>query len=121
MIDLNYFKQKLEENKARLETQLSEMGQKNPANPEDWEAMPTEAGQNIRITESTEMADTFEEFQNRSAVQAHLEEVLNNVKNALKRIEKGDYGVCEVCGEKIEKERLEANISASTCIKHSKG
>ncbi len=121
MIDLNFFKNKLEENKERLETQLSEMGQRNPANPEDWEAMPTEAGQNIRITEATEMADTFEEFQNRSAVQAHLEEMLNSVKTALAKIKKGDYGKCEACGNEIEKERLMANPSAPTCVKHSKG
>ncbi len=121
MIDLNIFKKRLEENKERLEAQLSEMGQKNPANPEDWEAMPAEAGQDIRITESTEMADTFEEFQNRSAVQTHLEEMLNDIKGALKRIESGDYGKCETCGEKIEEARLEANPSASTCVKHSRG
>lgn len=121
MIDLNFFKNKLEKDKARLETQLSEMGRKNPANPEDWEAMPAEAGQNVRITEATEMADTFEEFQNRSAVQAHLEEMLNNIKTALAKMEKGDYGECETCGKEIEKERLIANPSAPTCIKHSKG
>lgn len=110
---------KLEANKERLEVQLSEMGQRNPANPEDWEAMPVEAGQDIRITEATEMADTFEEFQNRSAIQIHLEEMLNDIKSALKRIEEGNYGICEVCKEEIEEARLEANPSASTCIKHS--
>lgn len=110
---------KLEANKERLEVQLSEMGQRNPANPEDWEAMPVEAGQDIRITEATEMADTFEEFQNRSAIQIHLEEMLNDIKNALKRIEEGNYGICEVCKEEIEEARLEANPSAATCVKHS--
>lgn len=121
MIDLNFFKNKLEADKTRLEAQLAEMGRKNPANQEDWEAMPVEAGQDIRITEATEMADTFEEFQNRSAVQAHLEEMLNSIKIALAKMEKGDYGKCETCGNEIEKERLMANPSAPTCIKHSKG
>jgi len=118
-LDLNYFKQKLEEEKTRLEIQLSQLGRQNPANPEDWEAMPAEAGMDVRTTEQSELADTFEEFGNRSAIQAHLEEKLQEVKAALGRIEKGVYGVCETCGEKIDEKRLKANLSAAICIKHT--
>lgn len=120
-LDLEYFKNKLEEEKSRLETHLSQIGKRNPANPQDWEAMPAEAGMDIRISEQSELADAFEEFENRSALQAHLEERLNDIINALERIEKGTYGACQTCREKIEEARLEANPSAPTCIKHSKG
>ncbi len=120
-MNLERFKTKLEEDKARLEAQLGQIGQRNPARPEDWEAMPAEAGQDMRITESTELADAFEEFQNRSSIEAHLEERLNDVIAALGRIENSTYGICEVCKEKIEEARLEANPSAPTCIKHSRG
>ncbi len=119
VLNLDYFKQKLEEEKKQLEIQLSELGKRNPANPEDWETMPAEAGMDVRITEQSELADTFEEFENRSAIGAHLEEKLQKVRAALALIEKGAYGVCGVCGEKIDEKRLEANPAAATCIKHT--
>jgi DnaK suppressor protein len=36
---------------------------------------------------------------------------------ALRRIEKGTYGVCEDCNEKIPPRRLEAFLAARLCIK----
>lgn len=36
---------------------------------------------------------------------------------ALRRIEKGTYGTCEDCGEKIPPRRLEAFLAARLCIK----
>jgi DnaK suppressor protein len=36
---------------------------------------------------------------------------------ALRRVDKGTYGVCEECGDKIPPRRLEAFLAASLCIK----
>ncbi len=41
---------------------------------------------------------------------------LNYLDDALKRIEKGDYGFCSDCGKLIEKERLEAVPHAQLCV-----
>lgn len=41
---------------------------------------------------------------------------LNYLDDALKRIEKGTYGRCTVCGKLIEKERLEAVPHAQQCL-----
>ncbi|MBI4428663.1 MAG: TraR/DksA C4-type zinc finger protein [Ignavibacteriales bacterium] len=41
---------------------------------------------------------------------------LNYLDDALKRIEKGDYGFCQDCGKLIEKERLEAVPHAQLCV-----
>ena len=41
---------------------------------------------------------------------------LNYLEDALKRIEKGDYGRCTDCGKLIEKERLEAVPHAQLCV-----
>ncbi len=41
---------------------------------------------------------------------------LNYLEDALKRIEKGDYGYCTDCGKLIEKERLEAVPHAQLCV-----
>ena len=35
---------------------------------------------------------------------------------AIRRVEGGDYGRCEVCGRPISDERLEAIPTASTCV-----
>lgn len=42
---------------------------------------------------------------------------LNYLDDALKRIEKGEYGFCSDCGMLIDKERLEAVPHAQLCIK----
>jgi DnaK suppressor protein len=41
---------------------------------------------------------------------------LNYLEDALKRIEKGEYGHCTDCGKLIEKERLEAVPHAQLCV-----
>ena len=41
---------------------------------------------------------------------------LNYLDDALKRIEKGDYGFCNDCGKLIDKERLEAVPHAQLCV-----
>ena len=119
-INIEYFRNKLEEEKNRLEAELARVGKRNPAIKGDWEPTPAEDEMDIRTSEQSELADKFEEFENRSAVEIHLEEKLNEVLEALERVKKGIYGVCTVCGEKIDEKRLEANISAATCVRHSK-
>ena len=41
---------------------------------------------------------------------------LLDVLNALKRIEKGNFGVCIFCGKEISLERLEAFPEVQTCV-----
>ncbi len=41
----------------------------------------------------------------------------DRVKEAITRIDKGEYGICELCGEPIKKERLEAVPYSSMCVK----
>jgi DnaK suppressor protein len=39
------------------------------------------------------------------------------LKQAIARIDKGEYGICELCGDSIHPERLKAIPHASMCIK----
>jgi len=41
---------------------------------------------------------------------------ITQIDEALSRIEKGTYGICAECGEKIPKARLEALPTAALCI-----
>ena len=44
---------------------------------------------------------------------------LEQINNALLRMDNGVYGQCAECGEAIETERLEAVPTATRCIAHS--
>jgi DnaK suppressor protein len=45
-----------------------------------------------------------------------LKEELNEIEIALKKIEEGTYGICEMCEEPINKERLLVKPYAKYCI-----
>jgi RNA polymerase-binding protein DksA len=42
---------------------------------------------------------------------------IREIDTAIARFENGNYGVCEVCGEPIPAERLEARPATTTCVK----
>jgi DnaK suppressor protein len=115
-IDINYFKEKLEEEFSLVEQELNDIGRKNPDNKEDWEAEPTVMNEDS--ADPNETADNIEEFEENTAVLKELEVRYNDVKDALKKIEEGKYGICEISGDLIEEERLIANPAARTCKEH---
>ncbi len=115
-MDIKHFKEKLEEEKAVLEKELSGVARINPDNPDDWE--PTPGDLNIPKSDKNDMGDAMEEYEGRMAVEVELENRLENIKKALERIEKNSYGKCKVDGGDIEIERLEANPAAETCKEH---
>ena len=114
--DLEFFKKKLLTEKATLEEELGGIGQKNPSSPGGWEA--NSGGIKIDTADENELADKLEELEGNASIVNQLDSQLGEVKAALDRIEKGTYGLCEVCGKPIEKERLEANPAAKVSIKH---
>lgn len=118
-MNIGYFKKKLEEEKKEIEAKLASISVKNPANKDDWEAVPTK-DVDEREPDLNEAADNIEDYETSYSLNDVLEKRLNEVKDALASIEKGNYGVCKIGGEDhlIESERLEANPAAKTCIKH---
>jgi DnaK suppressor protein len=51
------------------------------------------------------------------ATRMELKRRWTEVENALRRFEKGSYGICENCGEKISPERLAILLTAKLCLK----
>lgn len=49
-----------------------------------------------------------------------VEAELRDIEDALRRLEEGSYGRCEVCGQPIPDERLEANPTARFDIEHER-
>lgn len=82
-------------------------------------ATPDEAGSisfGKRVGEGTSMAvDRLAAV----AVQEQLLDVLAQVRAARDRVADGTYGTCEVCGEQIPPERLEARPWTSRCVTHA--
>ncbi|MFP4539631.1 MAG: TraR/DksA family transcriptional regulator [Candidatus Paceibacterota bacterium] len=113
---INILEQRLLKEKSDLEEELSSVGERDLQNPDDWMAAAPEM--DTSRADESERADADEEYGENSAILHNLEVRYSNVKNALARIEEGTYGVCSVCGEEIEEERLEANPAADTCLAH---
>ncbi len=109
------FKKKLEEEKIRLESEMGSVGRPNPRVPGDWEPIPTERGNEADIIDQADVVVSREE---NAAILADLEARYDHVLAALKRIEDGTYGICEVGGENIEDARLGADPAANTCTIH---
>ncbi len=111
-----HFKTLLEEEKTKLVSELNDMGTQDPHNPGHW--LITKPADEENGPDVNDNADIDEEMDARSAEASQLETRLAEVTAALERIEGGTYGVCEISGEAIEEDRLEANPAARTCKNH---
>ena len=126
--DIAPFQKTLEEERARLESELGGLGRVNPTNANDWETTYSNLGSKVGELEiaaepdEQDEATRLEEFEERNATEVTLEGRLNNVKDALARIEAGTYGMCMEKGaaHPIEGARLGANPAATTCLAHLK-
>ena len=108
-------KEELEEERDALLLQMKDMGKLNPETGE-WETIPEE--QPFPESDQNDMADRFEDFEERSSMMRTLEPRLNDILKALKSINKETFGKCKVCKKDIEAARLEANPAARTCKQH---
>ncbi len=113
--DWGKLKAKLESEKKQLIKDLSAIGVVNPDRTDDWNAVPSSTGE---INSRDETAERMEELGERKAIEISLEKRVQEINQALDKMANGTYGICEVGGEEIELERLEANPAAKTCIKH---
>jgi RNA polymerase-binding transcription factor DksA len=112
-IDITYFRDRLLTEKKTLLDEIGQIAQKNQEAPGGWEVTPTENDEAARADDS-ERADRLEDFEERRGTERELAKQLGQVERALIKIEEGTYGVCDVSGEAIEIERLEANPAATT-------
>lgn len=111
MTNTKHYKEKLLAEKTSLEEELGGIAIFN-TETNVWEATPDQ--EMMRETDDNDAADRFEDFEGRSGMVTTLQSRLTDVNDALNKIEKGTYGICEVSGEKIEEARLEANPAART-------
>jgi DnaK suppressor protein len=96
---------KLEDEADQLQSQLRELGRDESSldfddNFADSGQVAAEQGEN-------------------QALAAQLREQLDDVETALTKLDEGDYGRCEVCGNQIGEPRLEVMPAARFCIDHA--
>lgn len=116
--EIQQFKAKLEAEKAELLSELKGIAVQDPDNPDDWNVK--NPGMNGREADPNKLADNLEEEGINDNITSTLEVQLKDVNDALAKIEAGTYGKCEVSGEDISIERLNANPSARTTAEHMK-
>lgn len=107
--ELTRYRELLDDAKDALRKQLQEMGA-DPDQENTVDGLDYDFG----------FADSAQSTAERNKVLAVIErlrENLHDVNVALGKIEKGNYGVCERCGEPISPERLEAIPYARLCMK----
>lgn len=61
--------------------------------------------------------ETFEREKDISVLE-RVEQELADVDHALRRLDEGTYGICEVCGRQIDDARLDAVPAARLCLAH---
>lgn len=104
-------KEKLEEKKKQLERELSSFATKDPGAKGDWDTKYP------RVPEGDleDAAGEVEEYSTKLHIEFSLEKQLKEINNALARIAKGKYGICESCTKEIPKERLLAVPESKYC------
>lgn len=108
---LEELRQQLVKEKADLEANISRIARPVNAKEGDYETTFDEIG-----SDRDDNATEVDQYSDNVSVENTLEKKLQEVIDALERIDKGTYGVCENCNKDIDIERLKANPSARTCI-----
>lgn len=108
---LDSTKKKLQARRREIRKQLESIAEKSSRSENDYEARFPEYGR-----AEDENADEVATFVDSLSLEKNLENSLEQVEIALKKITKGQYGVCETCGQKIRKKRLEILPTARYCL-----
>ncbi len=119
---LEELKQKLLAEKQKLEKLLSSFADKDAKMKGDWDTRFPKMGEKSDYSSGAleERGDEVEEYATELSEEFALEERLKEINEALERMEKGAYGLCEECSGEIPLERLKANPAAATDIQHAK-
>ncbi len=116
---IKQFKERLLEEKERIEDELAGIVEKKSQGKGDFEVKYPDFREGEDVVELDEEADEVEEYATELSLEATLKDRLDAINKALDKIEKGTYGKCEVCGADIPIGRLNANPEALTCIEHA--
>ncbi len=112
-LDLQKFRTLLEQQRDELKDELARLQAESASTDQ------VDEGMGVSNHPADNATDLFTRERN-LAVSGDLDEELESVEHALQRIADGTYGKCEVDGEPISIERLEARPAATLCIEHQR-
>jgi DnaK suppressor protein len=108
---LDELKDQLLREKEELEKNLSRIARPVNVKEGDYATTFDEIG-----SDRDDNATEVDQYSDNLPVENTLEKKLQDIIDALEKMEKGTYGICENCQKEISIERLKANPAAKTCI-----
>lgn len=105
------FQAELEAERDRLESVIAE----HEKEMEDARNSETAADRSSD-PENADAGSMRLEYAKELSIERNAADLLHKVEHALRRIEAGGYGICEMCGEAIPVARLEVLSYATTCV-----
>ena len=99
---------RLKEERGRLGKALDQLRASAPAVGETKEGSP--------YGKKEEGATEAFELEKRLALERRVSGLLSEVEHALQKLEKGTYGLCDICGQSVEMARLEVLPQANLCL-----
>lgn len=110
--ELGDLRVRLEEERTQLETQLTTIVE------ESFAASQSDMSGDVGLDDESADAGTatFEREKDLS-IENNVRDLLQKIERALRRMDEGSYGVCDICGKPIEKARVKALPYVDLCIK----
>ncbi len=112
-MDVNQIKAQLENEKQRLEELVESFQADDVSELSEQQSISELSG--IDQHQADLGTETFDRERDLSILE-QVEAELGYVEDALERLEQGNYGICEACGNPIDEERLKAMPASRFCI-----
>lgn len=72
--------------------------------------------ENVNFPDPTDRATQESDRSFELRIRDRERKLINKIKEALERIDQGEFGICELCGEDISEGRLKARPVTTLCI-----
>jgi RNA polymerase-binding protein DksA len=110
--ELGDLRVRLEEERTQLDTQLTTIVE------DSFAIAQSELASDVGLDdESTDAGTATSEREKDLSIENNVRDLLQKIDRALKRMDDGTYGVCDICGKNIEKARMKALPYVDLCIK----
>jgi DnaK suppressor protein len=96
--------------KELLSKQLDELQNKDSSIP------VSQLAESEQIPDLTDQATLESDIDMNIHIKERDSKLILKIKKALERIDNGNYGICEECGEEISEKRLKARPVTTVCI-----
>ncbi|MEH6579099.1 MAG: TraR/DksA family transcriptional regulator [Amphritea sp.] len=101
--------------KKDIQQQLEQLRHDMQTEQEDQRVALTLVDSSEVCDRSEAAASTISNFASLTHI-SHLSQEIRECEHTLKRIDEGDYGFCEGCGDEVELNRLMAYPTATFCV-----